>query len=86
MKKIRKGNVIYRIHEDYVSNFIRRGFEVIEDEETDKPTLETHDMNEILHSKEFKQLTKAELIELAKVRGIELTGDELINDLRVMLR
>ena len=92
--KIRKGNVKYTIDENQLNRFKYMGYvvdgevlpkaakvqiveeieeEIIESELEDKP-------------KNLYHMTKEEVIELAISKGINVTGDEKINEIRAKIK
>ena len=101
MVKVKKENIIYTIPDSQLERFIGKGFslviedaqvEIVETEELEKeePTLEpVEEKEEDIEkpiTKSIWQMTKAELTELAISKGINVTGDEKINDLRSKLK
>lgn len=84
MLKIKKDNVIYRIDKEYANNFLARGFEIVEDltVETPKGKAEA----EIMAGRTLLHMRKLELKDLAELRGLKLSGEETINELRALLK
>lgn len=91
MIKIRKLNTVYRIDKAYVDKYVRNGFVIVEKEDVVEPektvelTLE-EESNEETPEKSIYHMKKEELIELAKSKGIELTGKETYRELQSLFK
>lgn len=91
MIKIRKLNTVYRIDKAYVDKYVRNGFVIVEKEDVAEPektvelTLE-EESNEETPEKSIYHMKKEELIELAKSKGIELTGKETYRELQSLFK
>ncbi len=93
MIKIRKLNTIYRIDKAYVDKYVSNGFVIVEEEDVVEPeedltvelTLE-EESNEETPEKSIYHMKKEELIELAKSKGIKLTGKETYRELQSLFK
>lgn len=98
MVKVKKKNVSYMITEDQIKRFLSMGFVIVEEhvpKKIIKPIIEKSEdviVEEVVEelkqveSKPIYRMKKVELIDLAAIKGINLTGEESINDLRKLLK